>query len=165
MRVAWLRAGLCGLAAVGLLGGCGLLRRPACSQEKPLTAVELLSGRQDFEGCVFESLSVDGGDFRGFNLQSIQISGSILTNSNFAKAKLARAKISNSVLNGSSFADADLRGASFTFSSFIGADFSRADLRGANLSQTNFKNAITTDVLTDETTICPSGHNGPCQFH
>ncbi|MEY3867281.1 MAG: hypothetical protein RLZZ338_1172 [Cyanobacteriota bacterium] len=66
-------------------------------------------------------------DFSGANLRDADLRLTILSGSNFARAKLI----------GTNFRGADLRGANLSEADLSGANLSGADLRGANLSQTD----------------------------
>ncbi len=66
-------------------------------------------------------------DFSGANLRDADLRLTILSGSNFGRAKLI----------GTNFRGADLRGANLREADLSGANLSGADLRGANLSQTD----------------------------
>lgn len=81
----------------------------------------------------------------GCDLADAQLSGLIAELANLKGADLTRAVLYK----------ARLRGADLTGASLNGANLSGADLR-------NTKGANLAGATTDETTLCPSGANGPC---
>lgn len=164
MRCLWV-----GMLVLGIVAGCGLREQaqedlPVCEVEGLITAERLQSGKTSFAHCLFETLYMDQVNLSGYDLRNMVINGSVMTQTNFSEADLNGAQIVNSVLDGSLFIDATLTGANFSFSSLIDADLSGSDLRGVNLNEANLTRATLTGVVTDDTTTCPDGSQGPCEF-
>ncbi|WP_228016729.1 pentapeptide repeat-containing protein [Synechocystis sp. LEGE 06083] len=97
-----------------------------------------------------------GGKFVGANLNGIDLSNSLLMDSNFRGAILTDSDLSNADLRRTNFRGADLSGAyleaanlhqgdfrksSLAVANLIGTDLRRADLRGATLQNVNFSGA------------------------
>ena len=112
-------------------------------------ASEVDRSARDFRGAQLEKVDLvgwklDDGDFRGSNLNRATLGGASLHRARFDGAVLEWTDLSKASLKGSSFVDArirsahfrgaDLRNANFRGATISFADFSEADLAGADFS-------------------------------
>ena len=81
--------------------------------------------------------------------------GCNLENADLAGLNAELGDLHNAILRGAALYKATLRGANLAGAVFTGADLSGADLTGA-------RGANLTGAVSDETTRCPSGAQGPC---
>lgn len=88
----------------------------------------------------FSFIDLSGGDLYRAVLPEANFAGAILTDVNLDRANLSNAEFQGAMLQG-------------------------ASLVGANLSGASLGGAMTDELtLTDESTTCPDGTAGPCQF-
>lgn len=86
---------------------------------------------------------------------------------NLNGAVLIGADLSHVDLTGAQMIGAQLAQANLAGTDLAGAELANADLTSANLTEAdmagaNFSGALTAHAITDSSTICPSGENGPC---
>ncbi len=84
---------------------------------------------QDFQGAILESLDVPDARLRGVNF-----SRAVLTDANFAGADLVGASFEKADLRKANLTGANLTGANLTSSNLTGANFTNADLTNADLT-------------------------------
>lgn len=103
--------------------------------------------------------SCPGCDLSEAFLDTVDASGGDLWNARLKNSSLYRANLELANLSG-----ADLTGANLRKASLKGADLRQAKLVKADLTDALFDFADLTGAHTNETTICPDGAIGPCDF-
>ena len=106
-----------------------------------------------------EAGSCPGCDLSGLILDVVATEDSDFSNVDLNDASLYGAHLGQVNLSG-----ADLNGADLTRAFLDDADLSNASLLGADLTGATLALADMTGVLTDESTTCPDGLSGPCEF-
>ncbi len=109
-------------------------------------------GQRNFRGLNLQKLELplaclSHADFANSDLQQINWSGADLIKVNFSKANLRGAKLIGADLSGANLVEADLRGAMLSGAIMIGAYLSRANLEQAVLSGAILNGAILRDCL------------------
>lgn len=127
-----------------------------------------------FSAQAADDISVDavraGNDCSGCDLTGAELTWMSGVDRNFSFSNFAGGDLYRSLLPGANFAGAVLTDVNFRMSDLGHADLQGAILSGANLEGVNLEGAAVggaiTDELTftDETTICPDGSSGPCNF-
>ncbi|MGY3439857.1 MULTISPECIES: pentapeptide repeat-containing protein [unclassified Marinovum] len=113
---------------------------------------------------------IAGNDCSGCDLTGAVLMGIHGDDRNFSFSNISGGDLYRVILPGANFAGAVLTDVNFRKSDLGNADFQGAMLSGANLEGANLEGAALggalTDELTysDETTICPDGSSGPCDF-
>ena len=106
-----------------------------------------------------ETGSCPGCDLSGLILENVAAGDNDFSSANLSDASLYGANLSQANLSG-----ADLNGADLTRAFLTGADLSDVSLHSADLTGATMALADTTGAFSDESTTCPDGTAGPCDF-
>ena|SRR6266545_3735409 len=119
---------------------------------EPCDAGNWASLYPDLRDCDLAGVVLDNGFLRRADL----------TGANLTGASLANADLFTATLVAATAADIRLDGAKLTAVDATGADLTRASLRGAVLFEATLADALLDGAITDATTTCPTGQEGPC---